>query len=335
MNDNNKIDFVIAWVDGNDPAWREEKNKYSPDAGTDTREIRYRDWDNLKYWFRGIEQFAPWVNKIYFVTWGHIPQWLNINHPKLVITNHKDFIPKEYLPTFSANPIELNLHRIKGLSEQFVFFNDDMFITNKTKPEDFFKNGLPCDSAVLNVHISQRQYKTHMEVADMDVINDYFNKNESIKKNFFKWFNLKYGKNVLKTICLLPWEKFAGFTHFHLANSYLKSTYEEVWKKEFETLNETSLRKFRYILDVNQWLMEDWQLASGKFYPRNTKIGKSYVFTDDYKANEQILKNLEKQKYKIMVINDMVKEADQFEKWKKELINSFEKILPEKSSFER
>ena len=69
--------------------------------------------------------------------------WLNTENPKLTVVNHKDYIPEEYLPTFSSHPIELNLHRIKGLSEQFVYFNDDTFIINAMQPEDFFKKGLP------------------------------------------------------------------------------------------------------------------------------------------------------------------------------------------------
>ena len=131
-----KIDFVIMWVDPNDPKWQKEKAKYCPDQDTDGSERRYRDWDNLKYWFRAVEQNAPWVNKIYFVTEGHIPKWLNLKHPKLKIVKHADFIPKKYLPTFSANPIEMNLFRIKGLSEHFVFFNDDFFLVNKTDPQE-------------------------------------------------------------------------------------------------------------------------------------------------------------------------------------------------------
>ena len=59
------IDFVICWVDGNDPVWQEEKRKYSPDRGQDGGIVRFRDWDNLQYWFRGVEKFAPWVNKIH------------------------------------------------------------------------------------------------------------------------------------------------------------------------------------------------------------------------------------------------------------------------------
>ena len=59
-----KIDFVIPWVDGNDPEWQEIRNKYAHKNDGDNREIRYRDWDNLQYWFRGVERFTPWVNKI-------------------------------------------------------------------------------------------------------------------------------------------------------------------------------------------------------------------------------------------------------------------------------
>ena len=72
----NKIDFVIAWVDGNDEKWQEEKAKYSPQQGTDSNVNRYRDWDNLRYWFRGVEKYAPWVNKIFFVHGGMYPSGL-------------------------------------------------------------------------------------------------------------------------------------------------------------------------------------------------------------------------------------------------------------------
>lgn len=93
----------------------------------------------LQYWFRGVEKFAPWVNRIYFVTWGHIPSWLNLSHPKLKVVRHEEFIPTDYLPTFSSHPIELNLHRIKGLSERFVYFNDDTFLIRPVLQEDFFQ----------------------------------------------------------------------------------------------------------------------------------------------------------------------------------------------------
>ena len=62
-----EIDFVITWVDGSDQEWRREKALYNPEAGMDNDAERYRDWDLLKFWFRGVEKFAPWVRRVYFV----------------------------------------------------------------------------------------------------------------------------------------------------------------------------------------------------------------------------------------------------------------------------
>ena len=149
-NKKEQIDFVIIWVDGGDPEWRKKKAKYEINKKGDDRDIRYRDWGILKYWFRCVEKNAPWVNKIYFVSDSQKPEWLNEKHPKIKIIDHKDFIPKEYLPTFSSHTIELNIHRIPGLSENFVYFNDDMFIVNKVKPNTFFKHGKPVEMANLN-----------------------------------------------------------------------------------------------------------------------------------------------------------------------------------------
>ena len=139
----NKIDFVVTWVDGSDEKWLKEKNKYKADKNQDASNTRYRDYEIIKYFFRSVEKYAPWVNKIYFITWGHVPKWLNSKNPKLVIVKHKDFIPKKYLPTFNSCAIELNMHRIKDLSETFVYFNDDMVLNNYTKEKDFFENGYP------------------------------------------------------------------------------------------------------------------------------------------------------------------------------------------------
>ncbi|MDR2890496.1 MAG: Stealth CR1 domain-containing protein, partial [Alistipes sp.] len=76
-----EIDFVVTWVDMDDPEWRVDFAKYSGRATTDnsrneTSEARFRDYGFLKYWFRGVERFAPWVRKIHFVTCGQKPEWL-------------------------------------------------------------------------------------------------------------------------------------------------------------------------------------------------------------------------------------------------------------------
>lgn len=331
----NKIDFVIAWVDGNDPEWRKERDCYRhPDAHTDSRDIRYRDWDNLVFFFRSVERFAPWVNMIHFVTYGHLPKWLNTEHPKINIVKHADFIPAEYLPVFNANPIEMNLHRISGLTEQFVYFNDDMLLLKPCKQQDFFVDGLPCDIGVMNAHISDREMGNHIEVADMDIINAHFHKKDVLKKSIKKWFNLKYKRELIRNFCLLPWNEFPGLLHQHIPTSFLKSTFETVWNLEEDALKETCRHRFRNSLDLNQWLFEDWQRCSGQFVPRDANAGRSFAFTEDQAKNEQLFKMIKEQKYKLICLNDMVLD-DSFEAVKAKLVETLETVFPEKSSFEK
>ena len=143
------IDIVIPWVDGNDPAWQAQRAKYAPRAtGDSAAEYRFRDWGLMRYWFRSIDAFAPWVRRIYFVTCGQRPEWLNTADPRLVCVDHSDYIPADYLPTFDSNTIEIFCNRIPGLAEHFVLFNDDTFLVGPTTREDFFEGGLPKDDAV-------------------------------------------------------------------------------------------------------------------------------------------------------------------------------------------
>lgn len=330
----NKIDFVILWVDGNDKEWLKEKNKYQTDKKLlSASASRYRDWDNLQYWFRGVEKFAPWVNNIYFITYGHLPKWLNTNNPKLKIINHKDYLKEENLPTFNSNAIELNMHEIKGLSEHFVAFNDDMFIIKKVTEEDFFKNGIPRDEFAENPLISfgKKSQTIHACLNNIDIINRNFSKRKVYKKHFLKYFNLKYGSRMFRTIMLLPWYAFCGIQSPHLPISYCKSTFYKVWEKESDVLEKTCSNRFRKYDDVSHWTMRDWQLCEGNFIPRSSKFGKYFNVSKD---NAKLVNHIVKQKTKTICINDTNDDID-FEQSKEEIISAFEKILPEKSSFEK
>ncbi|MGI9915858.1 stealth family protein [Vibrio owensii] len=324
------IDFVVPWVDGSDPEWQEEFKKYNPDPDScDARFERYRDWDLMRYWFRGVEKNAPWVNKIYFITWGHVPEWLNVNHPKLVIVKHEDYIPAEYLPTFSANPIELNMHRIKGLSEHFVYFNDDFFLLNKTKPEDFFVNGFPCDMAVENPISINDEVFAGILMNNTSLINKHFNKKFVISSNKSKWFSVKYGLHLLRTLLMSFWSCFVGLQYQHISQPFLKSTLFEVWKNNENFLNDVCKNKFRSRSDVNQYLFKNWQLCSGKFYPFNPfKLGRSFLVSDPKLSG--IVRNTE---LKIICLNDDSVNDDRFMTIKESLIESFESRTI-KSSFE-
>lgn len=332
-----KIDFVITWVDGSDPIWLEERRIASVKEGktTDGNKNRYRDWDTIKYLFRSIETNTPWVNKIYLITYGHLPKWLNIESEKLVIVNHTDFIPSKYLPTFNSNTIELNMNRIKNLSQNFVYFNDDLIILNPCRKTDFFKNGLPCNTAIEAPHIPCDEIINYANITNTEVINRYFNKRESIKKNLGKWFNLKYGKANFKTLGQLGFHYFVGFKTHHLAYSFNKSTFDWLWEKEFDLLDSTCSNTFRNKYDCNQWLISDIQIASGNFYPRGINFGKSLTFNNDINYNKEVIDTISSKKYKIICLNDNVTDDAIFELELKNMTNALEKRFPKKSSFEK
>jgi len=333
---NYPIDIVIIWVNGSDPEWLAEKKKYSPGINTDDSISRYRDWDNLQYIFRGIEEFVPWVNNIFLITWGHLPKWLNINAPKLKIVKHKDYIPEEYLPTFCSRVIELNFHRIKELSEHFVYINDDMFFLKRTRPTDFFNNGKPCDCAVLTAHsYTEDRYFIFSDIRACGIINKYFKIKDVIRKNYRGWFNLKYGKMLFRSWVLSGFPRFTGIWQQHIATSLCKSTMVELWEKEGQKLHETCMDKFRSMTGFNQWIFKDWQIASGNFYPRSVKFGKSFpTIGPNYLKN--ITDYIENQKGTMICIHDSDPEIseDDFNKARNTIINSFSKILPRKSKYE-
>ena len=330
-----KIDFVIIWVDGNDNEWQKEKAKYKPsDMLNSDTPVRYRDWDNLQYWFRGVEKFTPWVNKIHFVTWGHLPAWLDTSNPKLNIVNHRDYIPEKYLPTFSSHCIELNLHRIKGLSDRFVYFNDDMFILKPMGADEFFKNGMPCDTFGLNCIYFGHDSAGHFNGSNIEVINSEFQRQKRAiqKRDLCKWFSLKNGFRVnLKTAMLSLWEWFPGFHYDHLPSDFLKQTFEEVWDKYYDVLDKTCSDKFRQESNVNQWLMKYWQLCKGSYAVRPANTGNAFHVSEE-NFNE-VCRAVYHQQYKLICINDTPRTVD-FEH-KKDVLNAcFKKILPKKSGFE-
>ena len=331
-----KIDIVIPWVDSNDPSWREEKNRYAltenhPEL-VDDSDARFRDWDTVRYLFRGIDLYMPWVDHVFFVTWGHVPSWMNVHADKLRIIRHDEYIPEKYLPTFCSHTIELNLHRIKDLAEQFVYFNDDLLILKPFQPEDFFLKGLPRDYAIINPLISSHRFSVQdVALTDIEVINDHFNKTKVIRNHPWKWLTPVYGKELFRSLCLMQWPKFAGLFTKHQCNAFLKSTFEEVWEKEYDLLDSTCSHKFRTRRDVNQWLMRYWQLASGHFYPIKP-YGKLYGIKND---NSSLYQAIQNNLDRTICINDNNAERIlDFEKTKEELIRHLEQRFGTKSSFE-
>ncbi len=335
-----EIDFVVTWLDSTDPNWQKEYNKYSTISKGDKDSSRFRNMDIFHYWFRGIEMYAPWVHKVFLITNGKFPDWINSNHPKLVLVKHEDYIPKEYLPTFNSCTIELFMHRIKGLSEYFVYFNDDVFLNSPTTPEYYFKNKLPCDTnkeTCFNVPIytSKDRFGINMSMlANIGIINSQFRRWDTVRNSPKRWFGFHLGFRGLIMSCLLAKQRlFIGFSNSHNELAYLKSTFNEVWEKQPEFMQKSCTR-FREDVIANPYLFRYWQLAKNYFYPQKRKS--RYFFLTDIGVIESIKKTLNNKNIISLCLNDsaLCYEKDYL------LLNEYLKKLldkkyPQKSQYEK
>ncbi|WP_406327066.1 stealth family protein [Streptomyces sp. NBC_01617] len=140
------IDVVYTWVDGSAPEWQQRRNAFGHGGyhSESANAARYISRDELLYSLRALEQNAPWVRHIYVVTDRQRPAWLNDRSSRITVVDHSEiFSDPTALPTFNSHAIESQLHHIEGLSEHFLYFNDDMFLGCPVTPQDFFlSNGM-------------------------------------------------------------------------------------------------------------------------------------------------------------------------------------------------
>ena len=135
------FDVVYAWVDEYDP----ERDKYMGKiADGNTSIYRYNNANELSYSIRNLERYCKYVNNIFIVVKdGQMPN-LDFSNPKFKIVNHSEILPSSALPTFNSCAIELCIHKIPGLLDRYLYFNDDMFVNKKLRWSDLFsRNSMP------------------------------------------------------------------------------------------------------------------------------------------------------------------------------------------------
>lgn len=167
------IDAVVTWVDGSDPQWRRRRDRaaaaaagvedgaaggeaadspagadIAADAAADAADAgdhRFRDRGELRSCLRSIAAYAPWIRRVFLVTDDQVPDWLALEHPGLTVVHHRElFADPDALPVFNSHAIETQLHRIPGLAEHYLYFNDDIFLGRPQRPQNYFlPSGLP------------------------------------------------------------------------------------------------------------------------------------------------------------------------------------------------
>ena len=328
------IDFVITWVDMDDPKWKQDFAAYAgkiDNKKNETTEARFRDHGLLKYWFRGVDKFAPWVRNIHFVTCGQQPDWLDASHPKLRMVNHEDYIPKQYLPCFNSNVLEIYMHKIPDLSEHFVYFNDDFFIIDDLPKTRFFSNGLPNDIAAFRLNWGFSLWNKNLR-NNIKIINQRFDKNEVMARDHDKWFHESYGKRAKITKLLKSYDKFVTLRTPHNAQPYIKQTFDEVWEFAGKELTAMSSHRLRDASGYTPELFRTWQICRSNFNPYNT-YQDTKMFPLVFRA-PQAIKAIREQAYKLVCVNDS-EHIVNYEKTMQAVEDAFNHILPEKSSFER
>ena len=197
------------------------------------------------------------------------------------------------------------------------------------KPTDFFQKDLPKDIYV--EYNKKNCSKRHLIMKNnyMSIINKYFDKKIFVRNNVSKIFNINYGIKNLQTLKSIISKDFKDFYSLHLTQSFLKSTFEDVWSNEYLKIHEACFNKFRADNDLGTTLCRYWQLLNGKFSPSKV-IGKYFSMSDN---NKKLIKVIQKRKYKIVCINDANINID-FEKAKNEVNKALDSILCDKSEFE-
>lgn len=240
------IDLVYLWVNGNDPVWQAKRNacigKPIENSGVNC-EGRYADNDELKFSLRSIEKYAPWLHRIFIVTDGQTPSWLNTDNHKVRIVDHKEIMPPEILPCFNSSLLEHFIYRIPGLSEHFLYSNDDMYINKPVEPSTFFaEDGLPI------IRFNRRPFRKLGLFIKEKIMGKTLSNYNQIIQNAAKLVEKRYGIY------------FGGKAH-HNIDSYLKSDYQHTEEIFYNEIKSTYSNHVRSANDIQRSLFSYVALA--------------------------------------------------------------------------
>ena len=292
------MDVVITYVNGLDSEWQKEYERYT---NTPILEKRFRDWGTLKYLFRGIAENMPFVRKVHLVVSqeSQVPEWVNREEVNVVL--HKDIIPEEHLPTFNSNSIEMHLHRIDGLDEEYLYFNDDMFPMLPCEPTDFFRNGKGVIGMSRHV-VAHDMYKKICRNSDRLA-------RRAAGRGASLWF-------------LRPQ---------HICSPMLRSECCELYAKcEGEILG--AMSRVRTERNYTQYIYLNYMYLRGKIEPK--RISKKH-FSLAIASATKLCEFIKNPSRKMTCINDVYLQEERYVELRKELLEAFEERFPQRSKFEK
>lgn len=309
------IDIVYTWVNSNDPDWKEIYKTYKPDFNSDaTSDARFKSRDELKYSIRSWEMYGNFFRNIYIVSNCKPPEWLNLDNPRIKWVYHEDILPAEVLPTFSSHAIETSVHKIPGLSEFFIYCNDDVFLTKKTSFEDFFYS-----NKVSKIRLENwGNVNGDATIGDPDFLNAARNGRKLLEDTF-------------KVSCTS--------LHSHTIFPMRKSIVEEICNKFKDSIENTFRQRFRSKTDVSltSFLYPHYAYLTGNAVNSKDKV----LLIKSTKDFVSIFSNLileQKENSQSLPLTICINDgADSYknEKWNLEVVKFLENYFSHKSSFEK
>jgi len=311
------IDIVYTWVNGADTEWCSRRDTAL--GGVDptvrlsdqaTNDARFMSRDELRYSLRSVAAFAPWVRRIYLVTDRQTPAWLNVDDERLVIVDHTEiFRDKEALPVFNSHAIESQLHHIEGLSEHFVYFNDDVFLGRPVAPSFFFhSNGIArfFPSKALLPMGPRRPEDTPVAASG---------------KNNRALIEALTGKNITAKMR-------------HVPHAMRRSVLAEIEERYSDLVTATAAHKFRHPDDlaIASSLVHYYGYATGRAVPSD--LDYDYVDLAQPSSPRRLNRFLAERKFEVFCLNDTTSEPAEFAR-QTAMINWFlEGYFPVPSPFE-
>lgn len=310
------LDVVYTWVDGDDPALAAKREAHrtgqAPDAQSrEAGASRYTSHDELKYSLRSLEMYAPFLRNIYIVTDGQSPSWLDTAAPGIRVVDHKEiFSDPNALPVFNSHAIGTQLHHIDGLSEQYLYFNDDVFLGRPVTPGHFFHG-----NGIAKVPFSPAQLGLGAPHPDEPAPN-------SAGKNVRRLLQGDHGRMTVN--------KFA-----HAPHPQLRSVMREIEERYTEDVDRTSRSRFRAPTDIAMGASFHHHQAflTGRAVPATYKA--RYVDVARGDADERLAELLTNRRFDFFCLNDVNTPSEQQEEIHQKIHAFLESYFPFPSRFER
>ena len=317
-----KIDVVYLWKDDSDESWisRERSDLDSIEDAFFVNQKQYYSehaklvLDDLRYSTRSLEKYFKDLGHIYIVTDGQRPHWLLRGCEGVTIIDTTDIFDDEsYLPSYNSQAMESYLYNIEGLSDEFIYLNDDFYLNSSMQASDFFlPNGNP--RVRLGRGLSPKGEPTNCEDADTSA---HKNSNETLDTRF---------KNEIR------------LTVMHRPYSLTKSLMKECLKRFPEEFHQTRKSRFR---SITMYALHNCLIPYACYYEGRAELippsileKDMYVWTNDLKENERHARELIKRRHEGFCIQED-RAVDLSPASVKQFHEMMETLYPEKSRFEK